>query len=249
MPRIAVEIVVRQEQEFVQELKRIKNKFGHAVQAINIPDIGKFPFDSWQGCELVKPYFSDIIPHFRAKYIDKDKPLSFKNVLLENGVKEVLIIAGDPPEDPNHPGYYNNSTLDIIKKFRDELPDIKVYAGIDQYRGDLKSELNYAEQKLKAGAEGFFTNPFFDMDFMRLYHKYLLETEVFWGVCPVNTKSSQRYWEKTNNVIFPPDFIPSNQWSRSFARESLDFAKLNKKASLYFMPIVVDVEEYLNGIL
>ncbi len=249
MQRIAIELVLRDKETFKDEIKRVKDKFGNVVDAINIPDIEKFPFDSWQGCDLGKDYFQNIIPHFRAKYIHKDKPFVFKDCLVKNDIKEILVIAGDPPEDPDDPKFFNSSTLDIIKKFRKELPQIKVYAGIDQYRGDLKSEIKYAKEKLAAGAQGFFTNPFFDMDFMKLYEKYLEGIEIFWGICPVNTKSSQRYWEKRNNVIFPPNFTPSNEWSRSFARESLKFAQDRKKASLYFMPIIVDVEEYLTGIL
>lgn len=249
MGRLAVEIVLRDKESFANEIKRIKDKFS-SVDSINIPDLAGYDFGSWDGSELVKPYFQHVIPHFRALYIDKYRPLPFAETLKKNGVSEVLIIAGDPPteKNKNEPVYWC-STIDIIKKFKKELPKVKVYAGVDQYRGDFYSEMRYVKEKIDAGADGFFTQPFFDLQFMELYAKYLKGSEIFWGVCPIASKSSQRYWVKRNKVIFPPEFEPTIEWSREFTRKALKFIHSIDKSHAYFMPIIVDVEEYLTGII
>ena len=48
-------------------------------------------------------------------------------------------------------------------------------------------------------------------------------------------------------MVFPNEFEPTLQWSIDFAHKAMDFAEKNK-GSVYFMPIVVDIKKYLNGI-
>lgn len=55
---------------------------------------------------------------------------------------------------------YPTITTDVIQKFHQEMPEVKVYAGIDQYRGSMRQELYRIHRKLQAGAVGFFTQPF-----------------------------------------------------------------------------------------
>ncbi len=48
-----------------------------------------------------------------------------------------------------------------------------IYAGLDPYRDSLQSELNYTNEKLEAGADGLFTQPFFDLRWMEIYADHL----------------------------------------------------------------------------
>ncbi len=125
---------------------------------------------------------------------------------------------------------------------------MKVYAGIDPYRTGIKTELDYVKRKLDAGAEGFFTQPFFDLRLMEIYRDLLAGLEVFWGISPVMSVRSKDYWDNLNNAIFPPDFEPTLQWNRDFARQALDFVE-RTDTNLYFMPIRVDLVKYLEGLL
>jgi methylenetetrahydrofolate reductase (NADPH) len=59
---------------------------------------------------------------------------------------------------------------------------------------------------------------------------------------------SKDYWDNLNNAIFPPDFEPTLEWNRGFARKALEFSQ-RTDSSLYFMPIRVDLAKYLGGIL
>ena len=130
MKRISVELVPRDEDALRGELALL-SKFQEQVDVINIPDPLRFPTRSWQGAAIAKEYFSESMPHIRAMDIDLDKELSMKDYLREHDIREVLVIEGDPPQDMMHEVYPTNS-VDVIWKFRKEMPEVKVDAGIDQ---------------------------------------------------------------------------------------------------------------------
>jgi len=83
---------------------------------------------------------------------------------------------------------------------------------------------------------------------MEIYQGFLQDCNVYWGVSPVLNENSQNYWENKNNAIFPPDFQPTLDWNRDFARKALQFAR-NTGGNLYFMPIRTNIVAYLDGIL
>lgn len=246
MPRISIELVPRTQESFAKELMQVKENFP-AVETINIPDILRYEIRSLEGAKLVKRFFPRPIPHLRAAAVNKNAPLAFRDFLAENTIGEVLVVLGDHAEAASdNPSVC--TTLDLIKKIKREAPQIKVYAGIDQYRGSFEQEYVYIQQKIDAGAEGFFTQPFFDFRSLEFYSRKLKGIEIFWGASPVTSLRSKHYWENNNNVQFPPDFVPDLSSSRSFARKVLEFITANG-GSVYFMPIKTDPSEYLSGII
>mgnify|MGYP002624827536 CR=1 FL=1 len=245
MNRISVELVPHDEKALRSDLALVQ-KIAPAVNLINIPDLLRLDMRSWEGAVVAKAYYNDVMPHIRAMDINLDEPLSIKDFIDSNGIKEVLIIEGDPPQDMRHK-VYPTMTTDVIRKFHAELPNVKVFAGIDQYRGSIKEELYRIERKKQAGAAGFFTQPFFDMHFMSIYADILDGVEVYWGISPVISQASKSYWERKNNVVFPHSFKPTLKWSIDFAHKAMEFAD-QKNSNVYFMPIVVDLTNYFNGI-
>ena len=165
----------------------------------------------------------------------------------KNGIDSVLVIAGDQPQDMSR-RVFRTSSIELIRAIKEQMPGLKVYAGIDPYRSGIKNELDYVKRKLNAGAEGFFTQPFFDLRLMEIYRDLLAGLDVFWGISPVMSVRSKDYWDNLNNAIFPPDFEPTMEWNRNFAKQALEFSQ-KTDSSLYFMPIRVDLVEYLEGIL
>lgn len=246
MKRISVELVPRDEAVLREELELLR-KYRSKVNVINIPDLLRLPLRSWQGAAIAQEAFPSAMPHIRAMDVDLDRELSMKEYLREHKITEVLVIEGDPPQDMNHEVFPTHST-DVIRKFRQEMPEVKVYAGIDQYRSSLKSEYYKVRRKKQAGAAGFFTQPFFDMRFLAVYADMLQGLDVYWGVSPVLSARSQSYWERKNNVIFPRDFRPDLEWSIAFARQVMDFVD-EYNASIYLMPIKTDLDEYVSGVL
>lgn len=246
MTKIAVELVPRDLAIFEEELKAIKADILD-VDFINIPDLLSCDIRSWDGAGIAKKYFKDAVPHLRAMDFDFTCELPIKDKLKEYDIKEVLVIEGDPPQTMTHQVYPTIST-DIIKKFSDEMPDIKVYAGIDQYRSSIKEEEYRIRRKMLAGAKGFFTQPFFDMRYLEIYADILDGMDIYWGVSPVLSQRSVSYWRNKNNVIFPKDFEPTLEWNVAFARKVVEFAKAHNQ-NVYLMPIKAKIMPYLEGVL
>ncbi len=248
MTRIAVELVPRESNSLENEVKQLKDTIKD-VECINIPDLLSCELRSWDGSAIVKKYYQDVIPHLRAMDFDFTKELPIKNELIKQSIKEVLVVEGDPPQTMLHQ-VYPTVTTDIIKKFQEELPDVKVYAGIDQYRSSMKKEEYRIRRKLLAGAKGFFTQPFFDMRYLEMYADMLdsmgVET-IYWGVSPVLSARSVSYWCMKNNVVFPKEFQPTLEWNVDFARRVIAFAK-KRNDNVYLMPIKANVATYLGKI-
>jgi len=170
-----------------------------------------------------------------------------KDYLREHNITEVLVIEGDPPPDMSHT-VYPTVTTDVINKFKQEMPEVRVYAGIDQYRGSMRQEEYRIRRKLQAGAVGFFTQPFFDLRFLEMYREMLDGLNVYWGVSPIFSQRSKSYWEMKNNVVFPKGFEPTLEWSVDFSRRVMDYLS-DKDDSIYLMPIKSNLAEYLTGVL
>jgi methylenetetrahydrofolate reductase (NADPH) len=164
-----------------------------------------------------------------------------------SGIDTVLVIAGDQPQDMSR-RVYRTSSIDLIRALKAAMPSLKVYAGIDPYRTGIKAELDYVRRKIDAGADGFFTQPFFDLRLMEIYRDLLSGLDVFWGISPVMSERSKDYWDNLNNAIFPPHFEPTLEWNRQLAKQALAFAR-ETGSNIYFMPIRINLVEYLDGIL
>ena len=240
MGRIAVEIIPRDAASLRADVDVIK-KYSQ-VDCVNIPDLMSFDLRPWQAAEFTQAALPTI-PHVRAMDINLAEPLPMREDFIKFGVKEVLIIAGDPPKDLTRT-VYPTETIDVIRKFREELPDVKIYAGVDQYRSGIREELYRVERKAQAGASGFFTQPFFDMRFLEMYADLLDGHEVYWGVSPVLSSRSRSYWEIKDKAVFPKNFLPTMDWNINFAKRVIDFIS-GERGGLYFMPITIDIADLL----
>lgn len=246
MGRISVELVPRSPEGLREDLQMIKDVVC-GVDLINIPDLLRLETRSWQGAAVAQDFCPAVMPHIRAIDVDLQRPLAMKEELRKSGITEVLVIEGDPPQDMSHK-FYPTVTTDVIQKFHQEMPEVKVYAGVDQYRGSMRQELYRIQRKLQAGAVGFFTQPFFDMRLLEMYADMLHGQNVYWGVTPVASERSMSYWELKNNVIFPRDFEPTLAWSIDFGKRVRSFTEASGD-NLYLMPIRGNLRSYLTGIL
>ncbi|WP_425147182.1 methylenetetrahydrofolate reductase [Deinococcus sp.] len=244
--RISIELVPRSRSALQTELLELRSQI-HNVQTVNIPDLLRYKIRSWEGCALALEHVPQAIPHIRAIDIDPRSPLPMAEFLTQHGIGEVLVIEGDPPADMNHRTYAVTS-LEIIRKFRRELPDVRVWAGLDQYRQSFARERDYAEAKLEAGAVGLFTQPFFDLRMLEIWAELLPTQEVFWGATSVTTERSLSYWQNRNKAVLPKNFELTLEANRTFARSLLTFAR-QAGGHAYFMPIRESAADYLNGVL
>jgi len=246
MGRISLELVPHDGKSFAEELKLAKRIFP-AADTLNIPDILKYDMRIPEASDVAVKYYDKVIPHIRAVAVNRETPFSCRDFLERTGIDEVLVILGDNPEIVSKSENPCDSP-ELIAKIKREMPGIKVYAGIDQWRSPADEEMAYVRRKVDAGADGFFTQPFYEIEAMRMWSEKLKDTQVFWGVAPVIRESSRHYWETKNNIRFPDDFECTMEWNKRFAAEAIAFAE-EDGSNVYLCPITVDIEAYLPGIV
>ncbi len=246
MTRISIELVPRDVAQLQQELGQIETHFP-SIDTVNIPDLLRFDVRSWQGCALARRHVRHAIPHLRAIDFSKNEPFPLAGFFREHGIREVLVVSGDPPP-ADETIADGASSVELIGLIRREMPEMTIYAAIDPYRHGIQQEIAYAQAKQAAGANGFFTQPFFDVRLMEIFWEQLPAFDIYWGVSPVLTGGSKNYWTSRNRAVFPATFEPTLDWNQAFGRRALDFAR-QTGTNAYFMPIRADVKTYLSGVL
>ncbi len=244
--RISIELVPRGEAELQADALTVRTVMP-AANAFNIPDIMRFPLRSWQACALTRTILPASIPHIRAIDIPPGDELAIGDAVVAAGLSEILVIKGDPPSDLSRRTYPNTSEA-IIRRFKRHNPGLRVYAAFDPYRQGFRDEMTEIERKLDAGADGFFTQPLFDLRLLEISAEMLRGHCVFWGIAPVLGARSQAYWETTNRIVFPSAFVPTLEWNRSFAIAAVEMIR-SLEANVYFMPIKVDLAKYLGELI
>ena len=265
--RLSVELVPRDEASLDAQLAEVACLA--RVDTINVPDLSQFELGGWRAAATVRRAGTWApVPHLRATQLC-DSAHHVQAVvagLSTIGVREVLVVSGDqgPPEssprtrvseqpplvdrlagpadEPETPA------LRAIRLLKEADPHLKVYAALDPYRAGFAEELAYVQAKLAAGADGLFTQPFFDLRLLGVWRELTAGVDVFWGVTSVTSARSQRYWLSRNRAIFPAGFEPTLEWHRGLAARVIDEVSENG-GNLYFMPIRVGIIDWLGDLL
>ncbi|MDZ7706992.1 MAG: methylenetetrahydrofolate reductase [Trueperaceae bacterium] len=245
--RVSVELIPRNEADLDVQLDELTEL--PTVDTVNVPDILRFPLRSWDACGRASERGLRAVPHLRAIDVDPQGPLPFAAGLDRYGLEEVLVVAGDAPADMSKPVYDTTSEA-LIRRLKRERPQLVVYAALDPYRQGFAAERDYLLRKLDAGADGVFTQPFFDVRLLGVWADLLdrLDTTVFWGATSVTSARSARYWTTRNRAVLPARFAPTLKHSREIAGELLSFAR-DRDENVYFMPIRVSCRAYLKGLV
>ncbi|HZZ64018.1 MAG TPA: methylenetetrahydrofolate reductase, partial [Candidatus Baltobacteraceae bacterium] len=213
---ISLELVPRSVAQLQADARLVKDKFPR-ITMVNVPDVLRLPVRSWHACSAVRGIFSRAIPHLRAMDIPLTEKSDILNEVRTLGLREVLVVGGDAPHDLKHLSYPTGS-IDLIRWLKREFTDIKVFGAVDPYRQSLRGEMEYVRRKADAGADGFFTQPVFDLRLLEIYAEALSHWHIFWGITPIVTDGARSYWETTNNVVLPKDFNQTMEWNQTLAR-------------------------------
>jgi methylenetetrahydrofolate reductase (NADPH) len=244
---VSIELVPRSPESIDADLAVIRSRLP-AVQMVNIPDLLGFELRSWEACRQARRILPRAVPHLRAMDVDLGaRAAALVRSLRSAGLCEVLVVQGDRPQDLQRPVFPTRS-IDLIRVLKATLPECTVYAAIDPYRSSIRAELELVAAKREAGADGFFTQPFFDLRLMDVWAELLEGETVYWGVSPVLSDRTRRYWQTKNQAFFPAQFEPTMAWNRRFAAETLAWVR-QRGAHVYFMPIRTDIAAYLEGIV
>jgi methylenetetrahydrofolate reductase (NADPH) len=244
--QIALELVAKSFDSFLEDCNTHIKNFPK-IAAINIPELRSVEIKSFEASRHLLKNGVAAIPHFRL--IDRSlEDLENKIAeLITLGLKQVLLISGDPPLDMQNFVPSGIKAPQAIKHIKTKFPNLKVYAGQDSYRQSFKKELDYCKEKLDCGADGFFTQPFFSKGLLNQWLEQLHDTDIWVGLSPVTGSNSRNYWESVNQVVFPPNFEFTLEGNCSLARRILTTIESAGK-NAYLMPITISADKYLHGL-
>ena len=98
MRSISIELVPRDWDSLKSQCEEISKKLPQ-INVLNVPDLMRFTIRSWDACALGKQYFPKTIPHLRAIDFNLRGRFELADKLAELGIKSVLVITGDLPQD------------------------------------------------------------------------------------------------------------------------------------------------------
>ncbi|MBS3964680.1 MAG: methylenetetrahydrofolate reductase [Methylomonas sp.] len=241
---ISFEIVPRSLDAFDQQYA-FAESLGTDITVINVPDIQHFDTRSWQLASRVDRSRYRFIPHFRAIDFKIESGELFR-IIETHQLDSVLLVSGDPPEGLKR-AYYNTDVVDLIRAVRQRFPSLHIYAGFDPHRSGIQDECDYIQRKADAGAQGFFSQPFYDSRMIEIYSEQMNGLETYVGISPITTQASMNYWEVKNKVKFPKGFSPDYDWNVAFANHVIQTA-MQQGLNVYFMPIRIDLERYFKAL-
>jgi len=241
---LSIELVPRELRRLLQEAAEIAAEYPQFTW-LNIPDIKSLPVRSHDAALAARELPLRVIPHVRARDRSVAETLAIFERLGEAGIGDILIVTGDRfgnGEEVDHA-----TSLDVLREAVAQFGGaIKFWAAFDPYRSELRAELDYAKAKLDAGAAGFFTQPFFDLRFAEICLDQLAGIDTFVGISPVTSDKSRAYWERTNRVVFPKDFVPTLDYCARLTADLLHMTESHGQHA-YLMPIRVDAKEYIQA--
>ena len=240
--RTSLEIVPRTGAELDAAITLIANRYP-GIDTVNVPDRPSCALTSLAAVNHIRGRIPHRIPHLRACDFVEPAAIELIHRLAAFDINEVIVIAGDRDAHANRSVGFEPSML--IRFIAAHAPGVRVYAALDPHRYDDDRALaNNIEQKLTAGAAGFFTQPLFDLNDLDRCRPLVQGATTFWGLSPVVSPRSQRYWQQVNGVRFPAGFVPTLKWNHAFALRLLsEIAQRGDNA--YLMPIKVDIDSYL----
>ena len=240
---ILLELVPSSYDVLVQTAKNAITEY--TIDGINVPDILRLPNRSHDAVKPLLQHNIDAVPHIRCIDRPLDETMSHIATLVDAGLKRVLIVSGDKPSDDKQT--YDVSPMALISSIKATYPNVLVYGALDPYRQDMTAELAYCQQKLDAGADGVFSQPFFDTELAKAYLEALSHTQLFLGISPVTTEKSKRYWKTVNNVVFSSAFDPTLAYNAALADDLIGLANRYDQ-HVYLMPITLDPITYLKSV-
>ncbi|NQY74980.1 MAG: methylenetetrahydrofolate reductase [Candidatus Margulisbacteria bacterium] len=240
-----VEMVPRDIDALKKDAAEILNLFPE-VTGFNIPDVLRLENRSYDAVRSLLEIDIDAIPHIRCIDHPIPKTLDIITSLVDVGLTSVLLISGDIPSSPSAETHPIKTTA-VVEAVKSKLPNLNVYSALDPYRNSIQKELQYCQDKTNAGADGFFTQPFFDARLASIYLEQLSKSTVFVGLSPVTSPQSYAYWETKNHVVFPDTFEPNLAHNIQLGKHILGATDEHKQHS-YFMPIKTEPIPYLTGI-
>jgi methylenetetrahydrofolate reductase (NADPH) len=240
LKNISLELVPRNIPELIAEAHFALERYAF-LDKINIPDLKRLGLRSIDAAKALLEASIAVVPHIRTQDYGVEHHLQLLEPLVNAGLKELLLVSGDAFADVEASGC---TPIQLTVALKKEFPELFVFGALDPYRAGVAQELEYTQQKLDAGMDGIFSQPFFCTRLLEIYLEQCRNTTFYVGFSPVLAQKSAQYWQKTNKVVFPEGFSPTLEWNHNTCHRVLQkTAEFGQKA--YLMPIRMGAAEFL----
>ncbi len=239
-----IELVPRSLESVTADAAHLLTQYSH-VNGINIPDVRRLPIRSYDVAKVFLSHGYFVVPHIRSVDFTAETAIILFDELVGLGLTHVLVVSGDVYPELAHDAPL--TAIEMITLLKRRFPQLIVYGALDPYRTSAEAELSYCHQKLGVGCDGFFTQPFFDLELSDWYLSRLTQTQLFLGISPVLTEKSKTYWTVRNHVTFSDFFQLDLRYNLRLAHDLMALAgKYNQHT--YHMPITMDAREYVGAL-
>ncbi len=224
----AIELVPPVGTNLSSVLKKSEKLSNHNVSAINIPDGPRASSRisaSLSAVEIYRLSGIETIPHICCR--DKNL-IGLQSELLSSqaaGLRNLLIITGDPPKVGNYPnvtGVFDvdsiglislaaslNKGIDLGGKSLPEQTSFVIGAGINPTAQFIEKEIERAFLKAEAGADFFITQPVFDLEVLSKFLKKIKDTNVpvLAGIWPLASYRNALFLNNEVPGVKIPEYI------------------------------------------
>ncbi len=190
----------------------------HGVDVITIADhtMGKPWLDPFPFAEVLRPNLkdADLLLHFSCRNkAETDITGNFASFKLY-GYRNILIITGDPPADPDEKVFFKYSSTKLLDRINHEHPDSFYLAcAFDHtrgmHRGDsgIEGEVRRLEKKIAAGSRLALTQPIFldriDLLWEKTRH---LSVPILPGIMPIFSLRHAETVSQFGGIVIP-DYV------------------------------------------
>lgn len=188
------------------------------VDVITIADhtMGKPWLDPFPFAEVMRPHLreADLLLHYSCRNkAETDITGNFAGFKLY-GYRNILIITGDPPADPNEDCFFRYSSVKLLGRISRDHPDSFFLAcAFDHTRGmqrgekGIEGEVRRLERKIEAGARLALTQPVFldRIDLLREKTRHL-SVPILPGIMPIFSLRHAETVSQFGGIVIP-DYV------------------------------------------
>ncbi|MGB0387725.1 MAG: homocysteine S-methyltransferase family protein [Ardenticatenaceae bacterium] len=190
----------------------------HGVDVITIADhtMGQPWLDPFPFAEAMRPNLreADLLVHYSCRNkAETDITGNFAGFKLY-GYRNILIITGDPPANPDEDSFFRYSSVKLIKRINQDHPDHFLLAcafdhtrGIHRGERGIDGEVRRLKRKIDAGAQLALTQPVFLDRIDLLYNKTKdIPIPILPGIMPIFSLKHAQTVSQFGGIIIP-DYV------------------------------------------
>ena len=238
--RTSLEIVPRSLAELDAAISLIAARYPR-IDTVNVPDRPNCDLRSTDAAHHIRGRIAHRIPHLRACDFDESSAPLLIEALTGREIDEVIVVAGDKAargerlRTDSLDSLYRDSRREPVRLRGARPASVSRRFGADSQRS---AEARSRRMRI------LHTTAVRPARHRPLFGQLLGDATTFWGLSPVVSDRSQRYWQQVNSVRFPSEFVPTLNWNQRFALRFLSEIA-DRGGNAYLMPIKVDIERYL----